>query len=196
MGAKIGNTYRLGIEAGVNYLELENEYSSAKVDVFGHFPETISIEFLSAITISQQEVDKLSPETVVAYLESLFAETASRVIASNFKYLDDQIAPSSLRNDIILITKSFKDERNDDFYMKKLRKEGYLTFKFEVYIHTINAIQPNTLSVRFFNDQERESDSILSLRDFIQGVMSSPILTNNEKFKAERFVRGKKTTNI
>jgi hypothetical protein len=192
MGAKIGNTYRLGIEAGVNYLELKNEYCSARVDAFNQYPETISIEFLSAITISQQEVDKLSSENVVGYLEELYAETASRVISSNFKYLDDQIAPPALRKDIILITKNFKDERNDDFYFKKIKKEGYLTFKFELYIHTINAIQPNTLSVRFFNDQEKENNSILSLRDFVEAVLSSEIITNNEKFSAKLFSRNRK----
>jgi hypothetical protein len=183
---------KIKAKTGVNYLELSNEYCSAKIDVIGHHPETIFIEFLSAITISQEEVKELEPCTVIPYLEGIFNETASRIISSNFKALDEQVAPPSLRNDIIIITKSFSDDHNDDFYIKKMQRGGSLNFKFEVYIHSVNALHPNTLDIRFFDDQEMENDAVLSLRDFCDAVMNSPILINNKKFKAEKFVRGGK----
>lgn len=175
--------------SGKNELRIESHYGVINITGFNHNPETICIDFVSAMFFKKTE--DFTFDNVMEKINEIFHLTASILVASNIHHLNENIAPKELRKDILIIPGELDDERGGGVYqLNKMKKGKGVIYKFGIYIHTKNAIKPNSVQIKFFDNQEEESGDVKSIRDFCYALLNSPILIYSDKFTSKKFVRG------
>lgn len=191
MGRRKGDPRnRFKSPSGRNEARIESDYGVINIIGFNHHPQTINIDFVSSVRF--KNIDEFTFDNVMDNINEIFHLTASTLVASNIHHLNENIAPHELRKDILIIPGELDDERGGGIYqLNKMKKGKGVIYKFGVYIHTKNALTPDSVNIKFFDDQEEESDDVQSIRDFCYGILNSPILTDNSTITSEKFVRGK-----
>ena len=180
---------RAKLPSGTRTFKLENEYASIKVDLSDQYPETVCIQFVSEVVLT--DISKLTHENILQYLSELFHKTGSTLFATCSSVLNEKLLPSELKRDVIIITPDAED--NPDYYIKKARKGMGFIFKYELYIHTSNCLIPESCEIKFHPKhgykQTEETENLIS---FCSAIINSQILTNNDKFKSKLFSRNRK----
>lgn len=170
-------------------LKLENEYGSVKIDSINKHPQTISLEFVTNITIKNDK--SINHDNIVEYLSELYSKTSSTIFARNHHHLNDCLLHPSLRNDVIIINQ-FIDEESKGYLLGKIKKKKAFIFKFEIYIHTSNCIEPNSCFIKFCKQEYKNNENTKCLIDFCEKVLTDELLVNNEKFYAKILQRNRK----
>ena len=180
---------RKKLPSGTRVFKAENKYASAKVELTEQFPETICIEFVSEYQLT--DISHLTTENVLGYVRDLFHQTGSTLFAVHSKMLNQKLLPSELKRDVIIITPEAAD--NADYYFKKIKSGRGLLFRFELYIHTSNCLEPDSCQLKFHPGYEdRQTEETNNLIEFCHAMINSQILTNNKKFKSKIFSRNRK----
>lgn len=177
------------LPTGTRIFKAENEYASIKVELAEQFPQTICIEFVSEVQLTDKSY--FTTENVLGAVRELFHQTGSTLFAVHSKVLNQKLLPSELKKDVIIITPEAND--NSDYYFKKIRDNKGLLLKVEMYIHTSNCLEPDSCSLKFHPGyQHKQTEETNILIDFCNQIINSQILTNNNKFKSKLFSRNRK----
>jgi len=168
---------------------IEGDHGAISIIAFKPYAETICLDFISAVNF--KNLNGITFSNVMDHINLTFQFTANTLVASCLKYLNENIAPAELRKDIIIVAGPRDEEKGGPYQMNKLKKGKGIVFKFGIYIHTKNAITPNSVQIKFFNNFSQESDDVKNLREFCNSILNSPILSNNENIISTKFVRGK-----
>lgn len=168
---------------------VEGDNGILNITAFNQYTETIAIQFVSAINFV--DMNEINLDNVMDEINKTFAKTAKELVSSSISYLNQNVAPDKLRKDLILVPGDLDETSGGSYQYNKLKKGSGVIYKWEVYIHTKNVLQPKSLQIKFFNDPSQESEDVKSIRDFCYAILNSPILINNPKITSKKFIRGK-----